>query len=264
MILLIIIGYKVYSQDIPLPNAYAHNDYWHKHPLFDALDNGFTKVEADVYLRDDQLIVAHILPILSRKRTLENLYLEPIRQCINNGDKRITGGSYPLLLMIDIKSAGESTYEKLEQVLEKYRPILSSYQNGVYTQRYVTVVLTGHKPLAMLKAQQSRVAFMDEDLLRVRQDTINHHIYQTASCKYSRLLKWRGKGEVPADEQTRLCAYVAQAHKRGEKVRLWASPENAVVWKELLNCGVDLINTDKLPQLRSFLLAEHKTYAKAD
>ena len=116
----------------------------------------------------------------------------------------------------------------------------------------------------MLKAQTSRLAFMDEDLLQVKKDTINNHIYQTASCKYSQLLNWRGKGELPLQERSRLCEYVAMAHQCGEKVRLWASPENEVVWHELLNCGVDLINTDRLPQLRNFLLSGHKTYAKAD
>ena len=50
--------------------------------------------------------------------------------------------------------------------------------------------------------------------------------------------------------------YVAKAHLQGKKVRLWASPENKVVWAELLKCNVDLINTDKLGALRNFLISE--------
>jgi hypothetical protein len=44
---------------VPLANAHAHNDYEHKRPLFDALDNGFTSVEADVFLVDGKLLVGH-------------------------------------------------------------------------------------------------------------------------------------------------------------------------------------------------------------
>ena len=72
LIFLLISSIAVHSQPLILPNAYAHNDYWHKRPLLDALDHGFTYVEADVYLRNDQLIVAHFLPCFKKKRTLKN------------------------------------------------------------------------------------------------------------------------------------------------------------------------------------------------
>lgn len=263
-LLLVMIGQGAHPQNIPLANAFAHNDYWHKHPLYDALDNGFTQVEADIYLRHGKLIVAHILPVLTRKRNLEGTYLKPLQDFFNGNNKMISTVPYPMLLMIDIKSGAEKTYAQLQVLLEKYRPMLSGYENGKFTQRQVTVVITGHKPYDTLKAQQSRLAFIDEDLMQVKQDTLTANVYQTASCKYSRLLKWTGKGNIPFNERQRLCGYVMLAHKFGKRVRLWASPENPVVWKELLDCGVDLINTDQLAELKKFLLTEHQNYAKAD
>ena len=74
-----------------------------------------------------------------------------------------------------------------------------------------------------------------------------------ASTKYSNVLKWKGKGEIPKEEKEKLITLVNQAHKEDKVVRLWASPENKKVWTELLNCGVDLINTDKLEMLGAFL-----------
>jgi hypothetical protein len=49
-IVFLLVANSTNAQTIILPNAYAHNDYWHKRPLLDALDNGFTYVEADVFL----------------------------------------------------------------------------------------------------------------------------------------------------------------------------------------------------------------------
>ncbi len=43
----------------PLPQAHAHNDYEHERPLLDALSHGFCSVEADIYLVDGALLVAH-------------------------------------------------------------------------------------------------------------------------------------------------------------------------------------------------------------
>ncbi|HEY3789313.1 MAG TPA: hypothetical protein VGL71_10685, partial [Urbifossiella sp.] len=34
----------------PLRHAHAHNDYEHKRPLLDALEQGFCSVEADIWL----------------------------------------------------------------------------------------------------------------------------------------------------------------------------------------------------------------------
>lgn len=39
--------------------AHAHNDYEHDRPLFDTLDHNFKSVEADVWLANGELLVAH-------------------------------------------------------------------------------------------------------------------------------------------------------------------------------------------------------------
>jgi len=251
--LLVITAFNSYSQNVPFDNAFAHNDYWHKRPLYDALDNGYTHIEADIYLRKGKLIVAHLFPLFKRHRTLERLYLDPLSACINGSNVQASRMVYPLMLMIDIKSNANKTYEALSAVLEKYRSILSGYENGVFVQRQVTIVITGHKPFDILKNQQNRLAFIDEDLMNVQQDTLATNVYRTASCKYSRIINWNGIGTFPVLQKQRLRTYVSMAHKYGKKVRLWASPENPAVWNELLDCGVDLINTDKLPELKNFL-----------
>lgn len=155
--------------------------------------------------------------------------------------------------MIDIKTGAQKTYAALQAVLEKYRPMLSSYDDGVMTPRAVTIVLSGHKPYDIVKAAKNRLVFIDEDLRKVERDTIAN-VSQMASCKYSKLLKWRGNGIMSMHERQRLLNYVQLAHKNGDQVRLWASPDNKVVWKEILSCGVDLINTDKLATLKDFLV----------
>jgi hypothetical protein len=262
-VILLILGLNTAkAQLVPLPNAFAHNDYRHKHPLFDALQNGYTNIEADIFLRGDRLIVAHIDPYFKRSRTLEALYLKPLADRIAGNHGEVYGGyTSPVILMIDIKTDANKTYAALKPLLEKYKFMLSGVNDGKVTTGAVTVVLSGHKPYQMLQAEQTRLAFIDEDLRKADKDTTVTEVYRMASCKYSTLLKWRGNGLMSAGEQNKLCAFVAIAHRNGEKVRLWASPENYTVWQQLLKCGVDLINTDKLSMLRSFLLKQKPAIA---
>ena len=84
-------------------------------------------------------------------------------------------------------------------------------------------------------------------------------MYTTASCKYSSLVKWKGKGDILEGERERLTDLVNKAHLAGTKVRLWAAPEKEVVWHFLRNCGVDLINTDKLLALKKFFINDTDT-----
>src|SRR5215475_1398103 len=65
---------------VPLRHAHAHNDYEHKRPLLDALDHGFCSIEADIYLVDGQLLVAHDRRDVRPERTLQALYLDPLRE----------------------------------------------------------------------------------------------------------------------------------------------------------------------------------------
>ena len=238
----------------PLPNGFAHNDYCHKRPLYDALENGFTNIEADIFLKNDKLIVAHIFPYFKGSRTLESLYLQPLFERItNNKGKVFAGYNSPVILMIDIKTNADKTYKVLKIQLEKYKSILSGFENGKVVNRAITIVLSGHKPCTLLKNEPNRLAFIDEDLFKMAPDSVNNNLFTMASCKYSHLVKWNGDGVFPAAEKNKLCALVASAHKMGARVRLWASPEKKEVWDELLKCGVDLINTDQLATLKNYL-----------
>jgi hypothetical protein len=228
--------------------GYAHNDYLHKKPLFNALENGYTRMEADIFLLKDSLIVAHWLPYGKNKRTLESLYLAPLRRIFSDSP---TSNLPPITLVIDIKSSPLKTYLALRPLLEKYKDILSGFENGIYKQGKVNIILTGNKPVELVSKEANRMVMLD-DMLDHASDDSHVQLFAMASCKYSHVLKWTGKGPIPWKEKTRLLTLVKAAHRQGKKARVWASPENEHVWNELLNCGVDYINTDQLERLKAF------------
>src|SRR3974390_1561429 len=62
------------AEPVPLIHVHAHNDYEHTRPLLDALDHGFCSVEADIYLVDGQLPVAHDPSKVKPERPLQGPY----------------------------------------------------------------------------------------------------------------------------------------------------------------------------------------------
>ena len=103
-----------------------HNDYEHKRPLFDALDQGLCSVEADIFLVDGQLLVGHVRRLLKPERTLESLYLIPLKERIAKNGGRVYRGGPEFTLLIDIKTNGPTTYAALKKVLEKYADFINS------------------------------------------------------------------------------------------------------------------------------------------
>jgi len=251
-----IISPPAFAQKIYFEQGYAHNDYLHKKPLFDALDNGYTHIEADIFLYKDSLIVAHWFPYMKDKRTLESLYLAPLKQYVQLNNCNSCIGTPPITLIIDIKSSPKKTYPALKALLEKYSSMLSSYENGVFKQGKVNIVITGRKPVDLIKKETRRLVMMDDFLDHTSGD-INNNLFAMASCKYSKILNWTGKGQLPEKEKNKLLYLVGQAHLQGKKARLWASPENEKVWDELLKCGIDYINTDRLTKLKTYYMSNY-------
>lgn len=131
----------------PLERAHAHNDYEHDRPLADALDHGFTSVEADVWLVDGELRVAHDLEDARPGVTLQSLYLDPLRDRYraNRGSvhSRWDGS---LQLLIDIKSDGPATYAAIDRALRAYAPLMTRWSNGRMKEGAVTAVISGNRP----------------------------------------------------------------------------------------------------------------------
>ena len=241
----------------PLPNAHAHNDYEQSRPLWDALDQGFTSVEADVYLINDTLFVSHERPSFNNSaHTLENLYLKPLAERIRQNNNQVYAGyKGPFYLMIDFKTEAESTYKALEKLLHNYSSILTSYKGNSPKAGAVTLFISGNRPIETLKKSKERLASLDgrpADLGK----KLSAQLMPVVSDNYANHLTWRGKGEMPAEQFQKLSELVKKVHAEGKKLRLWACPEDPVVWKKLREAGADFLSTDQLELVKEFLLTK--------
>ncbi|GAB3831855.1 glycerophosphodiester phosphodiesterase family protein [Kribbella italica] len=241
----------------PLASAHAHNDYEHRRPLQDALDRGFNSVEADVWLVDGELRVAHDLENVVPGRTLESLYLKPLADRIraNRGEVYQRGRDFQLL--IDIKSDGPTTYAAIDAALRKYRGISTIFAAGRTFRGPVTAVISGNRPLDVLKAQKVRYAGYDGRLSDLN-SKLPASLMPLVSDNWTNNFTWQGVGAFPAAEREKLRQIVTTAHRAGYRVRFWATPDTRgaardALWSELAAAGVDHLNTDDLHGLEDFL-----------
>jgi glycerophosphoryl diester phosphodiesterase len=238
-----------------LTNAHAHNDYAHPRPLLDALEQGFCSFEADVFItKDGRLLVGHTSLDLKPERTLEKLYLAPLRERVRQNGGRVYPGGPTVQLLIDIKSAGAPTYAAVHTLLTQYADMLTEVNDGKVTERAITVTISGSCPRQEIMAQKLRYAAIDgrkEDLT----SSLPVHLVPLVSLNWRSQFQWNGQGEMPAMERQKLREMAAQAHQHGRRLRFWGVPDTPACWQEQLAARVDWLNTDRLKEMGDFLRA---------
>ncbi len=251
VITLVLFGYVVsLSQGLfPHPQAHAHNDYEHTHPLTDALQNGFISVEADVYWQDERLLVSHNLPG-KHALTLEKLYLAPLDSIQKANDGHIYPGYLkPFYLMIDCKTK-DGTYQAIRKALSNHTALLCLTEGCP-----VQIFLSGNRPAEEMMKDGYRGLGIDgrpEDVGK----GYSSEIMPVISDNYSNWANGSRTSNPTSKDLEKIKDLAQRVHKEGKKLRLWAIPDHEGAWKALLEAGVDFINTDHLAELNQFLTRE--------
>jgi alkaline phosphatase len=226
-------------------NAHAHNDYEHPIPFLTAYYRNFGSIEADVYVRNGQLLVAHEEKNIVADRSLEALYLQPLKTIIKkNGGTAYKNSPDTLQLLIDFKTTGVPTIKSLINILDKY-PEISKNPT-------VQVVISGEEPAPALWSSYPTYIHFDG------KRSLKYTAAQaTRIPMYSEDIKaftnWNGKGIIVKEEKVHIQQWIDSVHHTGKKMRIWGAADNVNTWKTQMNMGADYIGTDKLEILSDFL-----------
>ena len=247
-IILLALSTTVFGQtNRPHANAHAHNDYRHKRPLLDALENGFTSVEADVHWFEGKLVVAHDTATASSP-TLEKKYFAPLDSVVKiNKGLVYPGSTTQFFLMIDIKTKSELTYSALKELLKHYPRLNCTTKSCA-----VKIFLSGERPLSIVLSE----GYMGFGIDGRPEDIGKGYASQwmpVISDTYENWATWKGQSPPGEKDLERIKELANRVHSDGKKLRLWAIPDNSIAWQALLDAGVDFINSDRLRELNLFL-----------
>jgi hypothetical protein len=246
------------AQVIPLPDAHAHNDYQHERPLFDALEYGFTSIEVDVLLINNELFVGHDLPeeVDHSLPTLLESYLLPLDSIIRLNDGWLYPGNDQICyLMIDIKSGGAETYMILNQQLQPYISWIRKPHEPM--EGSIIIFLSGNRPIDIVINDPNTLFSLDgrpEDLGK----GFSKDIMPVISQSFYRYSNWQGNVEIPEEDKAKIRKLANEVHLENKMLRLWATPESPDAWNTLQDLGVDLINSDDLEGLSNYLLKKQE------
>lgn len=230
------------GQGIGTSKVFAHNDYAGPIPFFKAYELRVGYIEADVFLKDGHLLVAHEVDEIDASKTLERLYLQPLNKVLN--DSSNAGNRHEFTLMIDLKTEGVTTLDALVRLLKKYPELTESNTLSFMISGNVPdPALWGNYPAYIFFDGRPGIDYSPEQWERIAMISTNFRSH----------VQWDGRGELPSPARQRINTLVDAAHEHGKKFRFWATPDHDNAWRVLLDADMDVIVTDRPADLVNFL-----------
>ncbi|OIV41160.1 alkaline phosphatase [Flavobacterium johnsoniae] len=232
------------AQEYSSSNIHSHNDYASPLPFYGAYSNEAGVIEADVFLVNNELFVAHTSKEIGPNNTLKNFYLEPLSLKLKNLGSKAYPSNKPLILMIDIKSDADSTLKLIAQQLKNYPDIIIN--------KNIKVVISGNRPNPAQWTSYPEFIYFDgrlnenytpEQLARV--EMISEDLHE--------LTIWNGKGVLTQADLEKIQSAIKKVHNQNKKIRFWATQDNVNTWMTLMNLKVDFIGTDNVAELTHFI-----------
>ncbi len=223
-------------------NGHSHNDYLNANPFFNAYNEGFGSIEADVFPINGVLYVAHKKEEIQQQNTFKALYLDPLLSKLN------INSSTQLNLLVDVK---ENYKAALSLLIQELQPLMK-YLSTTGKAKNITVSISGNRPPPDEYRQYPDFIFFDDDL------TLKHSSEQwqrvhLVSLPFVKLSSWTGKGAISRKDLKTLRHTIDSVHSAGKPIRFWAAPDNKKAWKQQMKLGVDFIGTDKINEMGSYV-----------
>lgn len=218
--------------------------------------------------------VGHELSALTRSRTFQALYVQPILRTLQrmnpttpfvDGSSTRNGvfdmdSSQTLYLWVDVKTDGPTTFAAVIKELEPLRAagyltnVTQEFTGTTISNGPVTVIGTGNTPLDKVQGVLPRDYFYDAPLqyLSTTFANITSDVTPIASVDFPSVF-----GDVPpngtfnVDQLSRLQQQVDYAMSKGIGARYWDTPAFPIsrrnaIWQTLWSADVALINVDDL------------------
>jgi alkaline phosphatase len=219
-------------------NLHSHNDYEKSFPFWEAYNHAYGSIEADIFLQNGNLIIAHNTIQLKMGRTFDSFYLYPLQQCIvKNNNHPYADKNRLLQLLIDVKTDSVATLNRFIEKLKAY-PVITACAG-------IKIVITGNRPAASTFADYPSYIYFDGELDKNYSANATNRI-EMLSDNFRKYSWWNGTDTISMKDKNIIMTAINKAHELHKKVRFWNAPDTIISWNFFMKMGVDYINTDHI------------------
>lgn len=223
--------------------AHSHNDYEQNCPLIKAIALGYKSIEVDIFPFEQTIRVSHDDVGLDTQPTIQAMYLNPLRNRIDDIEQEIE-------LLVDLKFYSPDFLQLLHQTLEEYDDMLTRRNSQ---SKQIKIILSGDIPREELIQNPEWVYFFIDGRLGDLEKNIDSHLMPLISTNFMEIVEFRPSQILSTTEIEQLENYINLTHSEGKKIRFWKTADNSIIWAQLIDLEVDVIGVDDLDSFYEYI-----------
>lgn len=243
----------LFSQKNAKPIISSHN-FSNQSELWESIGNGIFNYQADVMYIYGKLYVTPLMPDSAKHKlpTLTEAYLYPLyNQFKKNNSEIIPGYSGDIFLILNFTAQPTQIYKQLAIEMRPFSDMLKSKAEGAEHQGKLRILIKDKAQLEKINNIKPSFLGLVGNLSDVDKNTDSKQM-PLIEVDFSELTAWKGTGNIPFEDFTKIKALVDKVHKQNKKISIANCPSYKTVAELIQTSKADFMTTPEATRVAGF------------
>lgn len=232
----------------------ASNNFTTKTELWESIGHGIVNYQADVMYIYGKLYVTALMPDSANHKlpTLSDAYLYPLyNQYKKNNGEIVPGLAGDVFLILNFTSQPVQIYKQLAQEMRPLSEMLSFKIDGNEQKGKLRILIKDKAQLDKINSLKPGFLGLAGGLSDVDKN-VDSAVMPLIEVDFNELTSWKGTGNIPFDDFTKIKELVAKIHAQSKKISIVNCPAYKPVADFILSAKVDYMNTAEASRVAAF------------
>lgn len=252
-ILIILLVQLSFSQKNAKPIISARN-YSNQSELWESIGNGILNYQVDVMYIYGKLYVTPLMPDSAKHKlpTLTEAYLYPLyNQFKKNNGEIIPGYSGDIFLILNFTAQPTQIYKQLAIEMRPFSDMLTYKVDGAEHQGKLRILIKDKAQLEKINNIKPSFLGLVGNLSDIDKNADSNQM-PLIEVDFSELTAWRGTGNIPFEDFTKIKALVDKVHKQNKKITIANCPTHKAVAELIQTSKADFMTTSEATRVAGF------------
>lgn len=242
-----------FAQKNTKPIISSHN-FINQSELWESIGNGILNYQADVMYIYGKNYVTQLMPDSANHKfpTLAEAYLYPLyNQFKKNNGEIIPGYSGDVFLILNFTAQPTQIYKQLAAEMRPFSDMLTVKVGGAEHQGKLRILIKDQAQLEKINNIKPSFLGLVGNLGDIDKN-IDSNKMPLIEVDFNELTNWKGTGNIPFEDFTKIKALVDKVHKQNKKISISNCPSYKTVADLIQTSKADFITTTEATRMAGF------------
>jgi len=242
-----------FAQKNAKPIISSHN-FSNQSELWESIGNGILNYQADVMYIYGKIYVTPLMPDSAKHKlpTLTEAYLYPLyNQFKKNNGEIIPGYSGDVFLILNFMAQPTQIYKQLANEMRPFSDMLTYQVDGTQHQGKLRILIKDKAQLEKINNIKPSFLGLVGNFSDIDQN-IDSNKMPLIEVDFSELTAWKGTGNIPFEDFTKIKAFVDKVHVQKKKICVANCPSYKTVAELIKTSQADFMTTSEATRMAVF------------